>query len=105
DRDVERLEDAGGEPLFLTQQPEQDVLGADVVVLQRPRFVLRENHDLASSFSKPFEHSRPLFRLTRRCKPIGLSEAPMVLRASGVPMPAEKALEIAPTRRSQRRAR
>src|SRR5262249_32058329 len=34
DRDVERLEHTSRETLFLAQQPEQDVLGADVVVLE-----------------------------------------------------------------------
>ncbi len=31
--DLERFEDPGGETLLLAQQPEQDVLGADVIVL------------------------------------------------------------------------
>ena len=55
DRDVERLEHAGGETLLLAEQAEQDVLGADVVVLERPRLVLREDDDLASPFSEAFE--------------------------------------------------
>src|SRR5260370_1348544 len=46
DRDVERLEHARGKTLFLAQKPEQDVLGADVVVLDRTRLVLREDDDL-----------------------------------------------------------
>src|SRR5438067_2380800 len=50
DRDVEALEHACGEPLLLAQQPEQDVLGADVVVLERPRLLLGENDDLAGPF-------------------------------------------------------
>ncbi len=57
DGDVERLEHARSEAFFLAQQAEQDVLRPDVVVLQRPRFVLRENHDLTSPLCKPFEHS------------------------------------------------
>src|SRR4029453_6452731 len=39
-RDVERLEDAGSKTLLLAEQAEQDVLGSDVVVLQRACFVL-----------------------------------------------------------------
>ncbi len=38
--DVERLEDAGGQALLLAEQAEQDVLGADVVVLERPGLLL-----------------------------------------------------------------
>ena len=41
DGDVEGLEDASGETLLLAKQTEQDVLGADVVVLERPRLLLR----------------------------------------------------------------
>src|ERR1700754_2425084 len=39
--DVEGLENAGSQALLLAQQPEQDVLGADVVVLERPGLLLR----------------------------------------------------------------
>ena len=39
--DVEGLEDASGETLLLTEEPEKDVLGTDVVVLERPRLLLR----------------------------------------------------------------
>ena len=56
DRDVERLEHARGKTFLLAQQPEQDVLGADVVVLQRPRLVLCEDDDLAGPFSESLEH-------------------------------------------------
>src|SRR6478735_9300868 len=63
DRDVERLEHTRSKAFFLAQQAEQDVLRADVVVLERPRLVLGEDDDLASPFSETFEHSRPLFRL------------------------------------------
>ena len=57
DGDVKGLEHPRREALFLAKQAEQDVLGADVVVLQRPRLVLRENHDLPCSFSKALEQS------------------------------------------------
>src|SRR5262249_50810993 len=43
DRDVEALEDAGGQALLLAQQAEQDVLGADVIVLERTSLVLRQD--------------------------------------------------------------
>ena len=54
-RDVERLEDAGGKALLLAQQAQQDVLGADVVVLEGPCFVLRENDDLPRPFGESLE--------------------------------------------------
>src|SRR5579864_3171614 len=56
DGDVERLEHARGKSFFLAQQPEQDVLGADVVVLERARLVLGEDDDLTSPFGEAFEH-------------------------------------------------
>ena len=54
--DVEGLEDTSRKSLLLAQQAEQDVLGADVVVLERSRFLLRENDDLAGSFCESLEH-------------------------------------------------
>src|SRR4051794_26845559 len=41
DGDVEGLEHARGQPLLLAKETEQDVLGADVVVLERPGLLLR----------------------------------------------------------------
>jgi hypothetical protein len=57
DGDVQALEDAGRQALLLTQQPEQDVLGADVVVLERARLLLRENDHLPGAFCKSLEHA------------------------------------------------
>ena len=56
DGDVERLEHAGGEALLFAQQAEQDVLGADVVVLERPGLFLRQDDHLAGSLCKSLEH-------------------------------------------------
>ena len=56
DGDVERLEHAGRQPLLLAQEAEEDVLRADVVVLEGARLVLREDDDLASPFGEPLEH-------------------------------------------------
>ena len=56
DRDVERLEHAGREALLLAEQAEQDVLGADVVVLELPRLFLGKDDDLAGSLCKSLEH-------------------------------------------------
>src|SRR5439155_6780912 len=57
DGDVERLEHSGGEPFLLAQEAEQDVLGADVVVLERPSLVLGENDDLPGPFGEAFEQT------------------------------------------------
>ena len=57
DGDVKGLENAGGEALLLAEQPEQDVLGADVVVLESARLLLREDHDLPGSLCESLEHS------------------------------------------------
>src|SRR3954463_5653988 len=57
DRDVERLEDPSGKALLLAEQAEEDVLSADVVVLERSRLFLRENDDLAGPFRESLEHA------------------------------------------------
>ncbi len=56
DGDVQALQHAGGQTLLLAQQAEQDVLGADVVVLERPRLLLRENDHLPGPFCESLEH-------------------------------------------------
>ena len=86
DGDVERLEHPRGETFFLAQQAEQDVLGADVVVLQRPRLVLRENDDLASPFCESLEHSVTSLPPRRAVQPVvPFSERPIVLPSAVVP--------------------
>src|SRR6266403_3348761 len=55
DGDVERLEHAGSKTFLFAQHAEEDVLRADVVVLERPGFVLCEDNHLASPFSEAFE--------------------------------------------------
>ena len=56
ERDAERLEGLGGDALALVDQPEQDVLGADVAVVQQTGFFLREHHDSPSPVGEAFEH-------------------------------------------------
>src|SRR5207253_2756959 len=56
DRDVEALQHAGCQALLLAQQAEQNVLGADVVVLERPRLLLRKNDHLPGPFCESLEH-------------------------------------------------
>ena len=43
--DAERLERLGGDTLTLVDEPEEDVLGADVVVVEEPGFFLGQHHD------------------------------------------------------------
>ena len=64
DRELERLEHARREPLLLAQQPEQDVLGADVVVPERARLVLREDDHLPRTLGEALEHERTLRQVT-----------------------------------------
>ncbi len=58
--DVERLEDAGGQPLLLAQQSQQDVLGADVVVLERARLFLGQDDYLTGSLCESLEQKASL---------------------------------------------
>ncbi len=59
-RDVKRLEHARRKALFFAQEAEQDVLGADVVVLERPRLFLRQYDNLAGTLCKSLEHGPSL---------------------------------------------
>ena len=54
--DAERLEHPRRKALLLAEQPEQDVLGADVVVPERPRLVLSQDNHLPGTFGKPLKH-------------------------------------------------
>ena len=63
DRDVEGLEHPGGQALLLAEQAEQDVLGADVVVLESPRLLLGEDDYLAGSLCESLEHSVTLWSI------------------------------------------
>ena len=65
DGDVQALEDPRGEPLLLAEEAEQDVLGPDVVVLERSRFLLRENDHLSGSLCESLEHAAGPFLLGR----------------------------------------
>src|SRR5450759_4393782 len=59
--DVKALQHARGQPLLRAQQPEQDVLRAYVVVLERPRLLLRENDHLTGPFCESLEHGAASF--------------------------------------------
>ena len=63
--DVERLERLRGDALALVDQPEQDVLGADVVVVEHPRLFLGEDHHSSGAVREAFEHVSVLRAMTR----------------------------------------
>ena len=68
--DVEALEHASRQALLLAEQAEQDVLGADVVVLEGPRLLLGEDDHLSSSLCESLEHGGGSF-LPAKCCPSG----------------------------------
>jgi hypothetical protein len=53
--DAMRLEHSSRDPFFFAEQPEEQVLGADVVVPKRARLVLREHDDLTSALGEALE--------------------------------------------------
>ena len=58
--DIQALEHARGKALLLAEETEQDVLGADVVVLQNPGLLLCEDDHLAGPFCKALKHGQIL---------------------------------------------
>ncbi len=60
ERDAEGLEGLGGHALALVDEPEQDVLGADVVVVEQSSFLLGQHDDSTGSVSEPFEQGKLL---------------------------------------------
>ena len=57
--DAQRLEGLGCNAFTLVDEAEQDVLGADVAVVEQPGFFLREHDDSSCSVGKSFEHLLP----------------------------------------------
>ena len=57
ERDVERLERLGRHALTLVDQAEEDVLGADVVVVEAARLLLRQHDHSAGPVGEPLEHA------------------------------------------------
>ena len=55
ERDAERLERLGGDALALVDEPEQDVLGADVVVVEEACLLLGQHDDPAGPVGEAFE--------------------------------------------------
>ena len=62
DGDVEALEHARRKALLLAQQAEEDVLGADVVVLERARLFLSKNDHLAGPLCESLKHGASFLR-------------------------------------------
>ena len=56
ERDAEGLERLGGDALALVDEAEQDVLGADVVVVEHPGLFLGQDDDPAGAVGEPLEH-------------------------------------------------
>ena len=63
--DAQRLEGLGRDAFALVDQSEQDVLGADVVVVEQPRFLLREDNDSAGPVGEALEHDGQPFLAAR----------------------------------------
>ena len=57
--DAERLQGLGGNAFTFVDEAEQDVLGADVVVVEQARFFLRQHHHSSSPVGKSLEHREP----------------------------------------------
>ena len=54
--DAETLEGLGCDAFALVNEPQQNVLGADVRVIQQPSLFLGQHDDPPSSIGKPFKH-------------------------------------------------
>jgi hypothetical protein len=54
--DAKRLERLGRHTLALMDEAEQDVLGANVVVVEHPGFFLRQDDNPPRPVGKPLEH-------------------------------------------------
>jgi hypothetical protein len=59
ERDVEGFECPGGDAFAFVDQTQEDVLGPDVVVVKRPRFLLGENHHPPSLVRESLEQQLP----------------------------------------------
>ena len=71
--DVQGLEDASGKALLLAEEAEEDVLGPDVVVLERPRLLLGEDDHLTCSLCESLEHGLGSFLPTSARLALGRS--------------------------------
>ena len=80
ERDAERLQSLGGHAFTLVDETQQDVLGADVVVVEHLRLFLGEDDHTTGSVRESLEHrstpSRHAGRLTPRAPYIEGNERP-----------------------------
>jgi hypothetical protein len=94
DGDVQALQDTCREALFLAQQPEQDVLGADVVVLEGPRLFLGEDNHLTCSLCESLEHGGGCFLPAKCCPSARSCRVPWSVGRSGretkIPRPSSR---------------
>src|SRR5215813_5332358 len=60
--DPQRLQRPGRHSLALMNEAKQQVLGADVVVVQHPGFFLSQDHHPPCPVGKPLKHPRPALR-------------------------------------------
>ena len=60
----------GGDPLTFADQAEQQVFGADVVVLESTRLFLRQHDHAPCTVGKPFEHACPSISIVHTTLPI-----------------------------------
>src|SRR5690606_4215756 len=67
-RDAERAERLGGEAIALADEPEQDVLGADVAVAQESRFLLGVDDRRPGPVGKPLEHGSMVPTWSQPCQ-------------------------------------
>ena len=82
--DVEVFQDVGGDAAAFLDQPQQDVLGANVFVVKALRFLVGQLHDLAGAVGESFVHISVLSlkavsggilpRLFRRARQVALFE-------------------------------
>jgi hypothetical protein len=91
--DVEVLQDVGGDPRALLDQPQQDVLGADVLVVEPLCFLVGELHHLPGAVRESLVHLDRL-RLWSVC-PVGV-------RPGGAGCPSDR---FAPSCRSHHMSR
>src|SRR5699024_2278701 len=59
-RDSQRLQRLGGDTLTLVDQAQENVLGADVVVVEHPGLLLGQDDHPPRAVGEPFEHSHSL---------------------------------------------
>jgi hypothetical protein len=59
-RDAQRLKGLRGDTFTLVDQTQEDVLGADVVVVEHPGLFLGQDDHPPRAVGKPFEHSHSL---------------------------------------------